>query len=305
MAVGSKITAANYNALQSRVETILGIGSQGTGFGQEVQSSSVAINDVVTAQHMNLLKQDIDSIHIHLYGSNSGLKSISTSETIGWDQISGDIAKGFQAYYNLVTDLEGDVGIVVDPGQVSLEVALQNTRYSEWNGEVTHQFSVTWSNEDQRRAFFNAGGAIIFEATIEGDTTPKGNDWNTMMANMGKVFFLANTTSLSEGRVPSPSNSPKPIGNYTLTPAWQEIYYKEGQADYYSENYISIEARELFDNQIQFAVKFRDTDQGDPNVDELVRGTLRSIISQRRPTGAGVAVDSPSYSTQTNLSSGS
>ena len=44
MAVGDIITAARYNNLQSRVATIMGVGSGDDGYGQNLSSSQVALS---------------------------------------------------------------------------------------------------------------------------------------------------------------------------------------------------------------------------------------------------------------------
>ena len=54
------ITAATFNGLQSRIETVLGQGFSDTGYGQTLSSSIVAANTVITATHLSNLKSDID-----------------------------------------------------------------------------------------------------------------------------------------------------------------------------------------------------------------------------------------------------
>lgn len=303
---GAKITASNYNTLQSRVENILGNGSGSTGFGQTVNSYRVAIGDRIEAVHMQLLKQDINAIHVHTYGSNADLLDVAVGSTIGYDEVDEEIRKSFDAYKRLVDTLEADAGLIVDPTQVSFEVATTSIRYAQWNGSVEHVFTVTWTDEGQRRAFFNAGGAIVFEATVEGDNTPKGADWQTMLNGTGSIFFSKNATNLEAGQSPTPNKQVQPIGNYQVTNSYTEIFARNGSASYYAENRWYIFVRETADNAIQFKVRFEDNDEGDGPIpeDEVVRGTLSSIISQRRPTGTGVTLSSPSYSTQVNLSSG-
>ena len=46
------ITAATYNGLQSRVETVLGTGFSDTGYGQVLASNVVSANSVITAEKM-------------------------------------------------------------------------------------------------------------------------------------------------------------------------------------------------------------------------------------------------------------
>lgn len=58
MAVGDIITAARYNNLQSRVATVMGVGSGDDGYGQNLNSSQVAVGANVQAIDINQLYQD-------------------------------------------------------------------------------------------------------------------------------------------------------------------------------------------------------------------------------------------------------
>jgi hypothetical protein len=74
---GDSITAADYNSLQSRVQQVLGQGSQTFGYGQQVKSQQVsgptatgesdATN--ITADEFNNIRDDISRIFIHQTGS--------------------------------------------------------------------------------------------------------------------------------------------------------------------------------------------------------------------------------------------
>ena len=62
MAVGDIITAARYNNLQSRVATIMGVGSGDDGYGQNLSSSQVAVTAIVNANDMQTLYTDIATV---------------------------------------------------------------------------------------------------------------------------------------------------------------------------------------------------------------------------------------------------
>ena len=72
MAVGDLITATRYNALQTRVENILGNGSGTEGYGQTSASNQVAVGNEVTASHVNQLKTDIDRVNRHQTNQAAG-----------------------------------------------------------------------------------------------------------------------------------------------------------------------------------------------------------------------------------------
>jgi hypothetical protein len=295
---GTSITAANYNDLQKTVADILGTGFSGTGYGQALVSAPISVDETVTAVHMNLLKDDINRIHVHQTGSLSTLLEIQREEKIGANQVSGEVNKGFNQFVSVVNILEANAGIV-DGTQVTLETATTSTRFAAWNGKVVHSFTASFNDADHRRAFFNAGGEIQISAAIEGDNTTKGQDWNTILTNMGTIKFKAETTEKTGA-----AGLLQPIGNYDLTTSYQKIFERRGQADYYAENRYFIYAKEISNRAIQFSIEFEDNDSGDPNEDELIRGTLTSVIKQLRPTGSFVSVASPAYSTQSNLAEG-
>ena len=69
MAIGDIITAARYNNLQSRVATVMGVGSGDDGYGQNLASSQVATNAVVLATDMQTLFTDLANGRIHQTGT--------------------------------------------------------------------------------------------------------------------------------------------------------------------------------------------------------------------------------------------
>jgi len=298
VAVGSRITAANYNTLQSRIANILGAGFEQSGYGQSLVSRVVDTDTVITAEHMELLRTDLNRICVHQTGSLSNLSELEPGDKIGANAVGGDATKGFNAYIALMDILEPNAQ-VVDPTQVTLETALTSVRYSPWNGQPVHSFTVTWNSQDQRRAFFNAGGEIHMSAEIAGDITPKGLDWNSMLTNMGTIKFGKNATTKTGS-----GGSAYSIGNYQMSSSYQLIFERSGQNSTYAENRYYIYAKEVSTRAIQFRIEFLDADSGDPNVDETIFGTLTSLVKQLRPTGGYVSIVSPSYSNQVDLSTG-
>jgi hypothetical protein len=296
--VGSKITAANYNTLQSRVANVLAQGFDQSGYGQTLVSSLVDADTVIRASHMELLRTDLNRICVHQTGSLSNLSELDPGDKISANSVGGDPTKGFNAYIALMNILEPNAQ-VVDPTQVTIETAITSVRYSPWNGMPVHSFTVTWTSQDQRRAFFNAGGEIHISAEISGDATPKGLDWNTMLQNMGTIKFGKNATTKTGS-----GGSAYSIGNYQMGSSYQRIFERNGQEDTYAENRYYVSAKEISTRAIQFRIEFLDADSGDPGVDESVFGTLTSLVKQLRPTGSYVSVTSPSYSNQVDLASG-
>ena len=291
---GDNITAANYNTLQSRVNSVLGTGNGQNGYGQSLSSSSVSAQTTITAAHMTTLLNDINNVNGHIFGSNTTLSVITTGDTIGANASDGDTNAGFNAFLSRVEILEANQNLV-DGTQSTVEPAITSSRTSEWNGTVTHTFTVTFNDANHRRYFFNTGGEVWLEANITGDATAKAQDWNTMFVNQGIIKFQKNATTNTG------TGTSQAVGNYNVTTSYQKIFEKNGSAANYSENIYRIQAKEVSSAQLQFKIEFQDNDAGDPNFDENIGGTLTSTIKQKRATGSFVAVTSPAYANTSNL----
>jgi len=299
----SRITAANFNTLQNRVDRLLGEGSGQSGYGQVLNSSPVSPQSVVYASDLNKLLLDINRISIHQTGSGTDLSPVAQSSVIKADEsVVGD-GDGWKQYIAKVAELETDP-LIVDGTQVSIDTIATDSRFAPWNGQLSHSFTLTFDDEAHRRAFFNAGGQIYISAQIESPSTPKADDWKTMLTNMGVIQFKANTTSKTGlGGTLFPQGD-GPIGNYQLTAGLVTLFERTGQLDSYSENRYYIFVKEVSQKAIQFTIQFQDQDQGDPNIDEEIAGTVVSRVQALRPSGDFVSVALPSYSVQSSLELG-
>tara|TARA_Y200000002_G_C22601739_1_gene629864 strand:- start:316 stop:1215 length:900 start_codon:yes stop_codon:yes gene_type:complete len=291
------ITAATFNGLQSRIETVLGQGFSDTGYGQTLSSSIVAANTVITATHLANLKSDIDKCRAHQTGSLTTLSIINPTDRIGASESidkdgTTDTSKGVNDYLSILSSLEADKQLC-DDTQASVESVLQSTRVSEWNGTITHVFTVTFTDADARRHFFNAGGQIRFQANLSNGSGGKDSDWASMLAAMGTISMASHATTQTGAGVPTA------IGNFELTSSSQRIFHKLGTAYDYQNNMYTVNARTLADNIIEFNIEFQDNADGggDPNV----TGDILSSITHRRPSGTYVSVPSPTYNNTSEL----
>ena len=314
VSTGDSITAAQYNGIQSRVNTVMGTGSSTNGYGQTLTSGQVSVGQTITAEHFDDLRTDINKANNHQSGSNANIGNIAVGQVIGADASGTNVSsltvtdEGFNDYETAVGVLETNK-FLIDGGNSSVEAAITSQRTTAWNGTVTHTFTVTFGSANQRRFFFNSGGEIRFSASLSGSSGSKYNDWNTMLTNIGTVKFgYTATTSTGSGTGTS-------IGNYDLTGTYQTIFTKNGTG-VYAENQYEIQARADSSTILRFNVRFEDNDIGDqqpvgpqgidpnpagPAIDEDVTGTLTSTIQQLRATGSNVSVTGPGYTNSSNL----
>jgi len=296
MAIGDLITAARYNNIQSVVATVMGTGSGTDGYGQALASSTVSAGSAVTALDMQNLYDDMFAARVHQTGAApTQIADMAAGNIIGEDTSDNPdgTAKGYTDFEGLLPTITGDK-FLIHASQASIEAAISSTRTTSWNGLITHEFTVTFASENDRRYFFNAGGEIRFSAALTSAVGSKDTDWATLLANMGTIKFNYTDTSATG------TGTGSAIGNYDLTGTYQQIFIKTGSG-VYAENDYNINARSPTATTIQFRAQFRDDDAGDPDVDENIDGDITSTIQQYRPSGLYVNVASPSYANDVAL----
>ena len=307
------ISAARINNLQSRVELILGNGAGENGYGQTVVSSQVSNQSgVVAADDINDMYTDLIKARIHQVGptspsiaevvQNLNVVAENTSYFVDDSGVTSSdpegALKGIADFENLMRDVETDK-FLMHPSQAQLDLAITSTLTSTWNGLRFQEMSVTFTDEDHRRHFFNTGGELRFSANNTNASTPKGLDWTELCSEIGTVVFNYNeTVSTGDGATTS-------IGNYQLTTAYQTVYQKVGAGTYsaiYAGNIYTIKARydALNPNVLLFRIEFNDV-VTDNNVDNNVDGRLESTVQEYKANSDSVSLDSPSYFNESNL----
>ena len=296
------ISAARYNELQGRISGLLGVGNLDKGYNQTVSSNAEPVLTEAQAQHINALYNDFEKVFVHINGTSpSGIATVTIN-----DEITDALYAEFES---LITDLEDD-RFILHPSQASVESAgvnsIKNGAASQWGGtstpqQINHTIDVGFSSANERRAFFNAGGQIRFNASIDitnvgGANLAKNQAWEEMLTNSGQVQFgRAATTSTGTGIGYS-------IGNEDLTSSYQTVYLKEGDpSGTYAENNWFVRAKVKNSSTITFDIVFYDQDVGSGGADEYVAGVLTSSVSHIRATGIYVQNDAPAYTKTSEL----
>ena len=290
------ISASRYNELQGRIAGLLGVGNRDKGYNQVVDSTSQPPETEVAASHMNTLYTDFEKVYLHINGTTpTSIDTVTTN-----DEITEAL---YAAYETLITTLEND-RFLIDASQASAESAgvnsIKNGSASPWGGtatpqQINHTIDVGFASANERRCFFNAGGQIRFEASIDitsvgGADLAKNQAWETMLDNSGQVQFGRAATATTG------SGTAYTIGNEDLTSTYQKIYLKEGDpSGTYAENNWYVEAKNKDDSTITFNIVFWDQDVGSGGADEYVAGVLTSSVSHLRASGTYVSNDAPAY----------
>lgn len=288
------ISASRYNELQGRIAGLLGVGNRDKGYNQLVSSNPQPPGTDILATHMNSLYTDFEKVFVHINGTSPA--------TVANVAIADDITDTlYTAYETLINTLEND-RFLIAISQASAESAgvnsIKNGAASPWGGtatpqQINHTIDVGFDSATERRCFFNAGGQIRFNASIDISAVgsadlAKNQAWETMLDNSGQIQFGRAATATTG------SGTAYTIGNEDLTDTYQKIFLKEGSGTY-SENNWYVEAKNKDDTTITFNVVFWDQDVGSGGADEYVAGVLTSSISHLRASGTYVSNDAPAY----------
>jgi hypothetical protein len=294
---GNKILANDYNAIQSLVASILGTGYTGSanaGYGQTVASSQVTTRTkiVVTNDSIGYLTADMTKIAAHQGNSFTIPANILKGNRINAVDFSylGSTAIGFYGSRFSITS-----------GQYSTDTLSVGTRTTSWgsgSASIQHNVTITFSDANNARYFFNAGGSITFTASRSGgSTTTQNTDWTNLLSDIGTVTFNYNGTSSSTGHGTGSS-----IGWFNLTTTAQQIYTHAGNMETggskYGVNSYTINAStNSFATQLILSIVFLDAHTS--TFSDFVDGTLTSTVADRRPTGTNVSLPLPTSSAAT------
>lgn len=297
--IGTLITAAEYNNIQSKVNGVLGIGSGDSGYAQTLVSGQVLPGDKIRVGQWLNLRTDLLKARQHQTGNDesAGLTIPTTSLTV---------SESLRAQYDTFADDVITNRASVGAGQTSLETLISSS-ISNWNGVRTCTVTATFPNANVTRAFFNAGGNFQISSSRSGGGSNSKNDtWTLMLSQSGAIVMDA-TSTISTGSSPGTVYS---MGFFNLTTSNQVIYWKPAPAGNYAENDYYVYARKSADGtQVIFTSEFRDDDIGDHDpsgdvglgpyggpVDEDVTGTTTNTIQIVRPTGSNVSIAAPGVS---------
>lgn len=330
MAVGDLITAQRYNDMLETLRKVLGNGGgedgETYGYGQTIDSVNKITSptaDIVYAQDMVNLLNDINKAVTHQSGEPSqNLIQILQGDIIA-DDISDDTIvasgdgdkKGYVDFENEVIALEQNRADAYDNAYETYEPAQSTT--TDWRGNIQHIVSMqfaggystvntdgsshTATGADHYRHFFNAGGAVVFNASVAAVNDPvvvtqKTDNWSQMLSAMADVIFSRDKTVSSNASPATQFTGAFALG---VSTSWTNIFTKAGSSNY-AENTYTVEARRPTADRLEFKITLNDLDPTDADIDtpgyspsdEYVTGTTSSTVGFLVPDGS-VTVPKP------------
>jgi hypothetical protein len=284
---GTQILASDFNAIQSIIATVLGAGSGTLGYGQTVTSSQVAVRQKITAAQWIALRNDLLAARQHQTGNNeSGNLTLPNT---------GILVKysDWNAYYQYAQLIQTNALVQPPAGQASLATLSSSQRTTAWNGTINHTVTLNFGSNANARYYFNSGSNIQFSANLTNipadGSQAKGNDWATLLSNMGTITMNYNSTTNTGSGTPASS-----IGFYQLTTSPQTLFTKATSSPTYTPNQYDIYGQvDGTGSIVTFTISFQDL-SGQPNApwgtDENVEGTLTSTVQGYYASGSNVTV---------------
>lgn len=305
------IIASDYNAIQSKIATIMGSGSGTTGYGQTLASSQVGQYDKITVNQWNNLRSDIIRCRQHQTGITIGSTAPGevgyvAGTNLPQPTVAKQVSESWRAAYSaMAADCETNRLTAPPPSSEATRADLvgQQIRTTAWNGTIRQTIVVTWDNADDARYFFNTGGQIEFSSARTGGIGGNKNiTWTTILSNMGIIKFnYTGVTCTGTGDFLSTS------GFYEIGTSDELIFQKNAPAGDYSPNkyYIYARVNSTSNRSILYLTIHWGDDSGKPpsfpdpgfGVDEDVDGTLTSTVQVYRASGTNVSRPIPSAAT--------
>ena len=312
-----------YRQLGTPADHTIGTYSAGSiyGYNQSTGSLDAATGETINASSTdNGYKNLQDEVQALATFLGHSLNSSSSS-----DEVSGGSITATD-WSNLMDDVKDvfDARLSVPGGSLTTDAADSSSRTTSWGSSGTpaidHIFTMTFSSEAHCRAFFNAGGEVLFTGARSGGTSgssagtigSQNSNWTSLLSAMGTLTFNMNNLTSSGSTGTSAGK-----GFYELSTSYQQLYIKYGSGSYAS-NYYRIEGKVNSTTNptvLTFNVTMRDDhalgdgigpDGIDGNSDDsqgyvdAVDGTTSSTIQTKRANN-GVVLSAPTTATTSEL----
>lgn len=314
MAVGSAISATDFNNIRSILENNFGPGKYGFGtVNDAIPSAVVGGNDPDTSD--KVLSADVEKlfsigqlIHYHQTGAVKTLASGTTypdlqvGEVIEWADW-GDAAN-VQGLYDLANTCAGfDRRTTEFGGDFSSVVNTLDEVTAQWNA-ISGSVVYTFPSDQAFEEYFTAGGELRINVDIDAIGSPgqasyeKNLNWQTMASNMGTVRLYARPDTAGTGWEwvveslnSSGTGSVTAIPTLTTGIAMTTKYTKIGAGSIYNDNEIQVRLAVINGfSRVTLQVRLLDNDTGTGNIAD---GPESTPIDE--PVTANVTISGTQY----------
>jgi len=252
-AVGQPIAAADYMGFRGAsapntaytnstsatdaVAALVGVGYGSRGYGQTsvVIPAVTAGTTVITAAQWNYLYAAIGILN-----TQTGLSlTLPSNVTAGTSVIQADTGTGGRPNLPSIISTLDNNRLVAAISQMAVSSEVSSVLSTAWATSITHEFTQTFSTEDQARYFYNTGGKIYVSASRVGGTGSEVDyAISDMLSQMGTIKIGAKTTTYTGS-----GGTAYPIGYYGLTSTFQPLFTHTGSAYGYTSVSYTLQAR--------------------------------------------------------------
>lgn len=303
--VGEKIKTVDYNSVQSKIAQVIGASSGNFGWGQPFASSQVNDLNRITVNEWANLRNDIRSAHRHVTGSLPSIVEKNVGDTVRYSdagttpQQATEPVEQYDRWTNFVIDNRFSVGagrfITVDKSSRTRTFSGPLGGGGDvWSNQLDCTVTVSFSNANNARWFFNSGGEIrLTSARTGGSSNAQNNSWTNLLNSAGTRIFGA--------QLPNTGFSPNNATNFWRLTTSYQTWYSVSASSPYTLNVYRIQARRNSNStQVQFRVQWIDgyidpdtsTTDGSTYTDPFqnppgdeVDGTISIAVSTKEATG--------------------
>lgn len=201
------ITAADYNTLVDDLNAIYGTGNGDSGYGGNSASVVSTATDLphITASSIienedwldlrNAMADCADHQGTTLSNDLPLLTNLEDGDSVGFATDSAPLFASLNGTPpNNVTELTTNRLNSVS-NNFTLSTKLSSVRTTAWGSSpsiITHEFTVTFTDSDHARYFFNTGGQLSFSASrANGTVSSQNTEWTNMLSLNSPLTFSA------------------------------------------------------------------------------------------------------------------
>lgn len=242
-ATGAATGIANHTV--PNVNSIFGSGDGADiGWGQTIPVSAVTAGQDITATKWASLLNAVNTAGAH---QNTTILA-QTTPSVGDDiAVIGNLNQNItNCYYNRL-----------NCAAKGTPINSTITRTSGWATQVTCTFTVTFTNFNAMRYFFNTGGHVAINGTRTGGAVnPKNTAWTNFLADIGTLNITAGSGTLNinlagtnytgfkkTGGAGTPTTYLTGTGLYQLGGTYTELFRQYSTEYLYEVNYVRLSAK--------------------------------------------------------------
>jgi hypothetical protein len=242
---GDTILDDEYNAFVNNSSSpfgynhFAGTGSAQYGLGQSA-ISTVSAGGTVQASQWNTLMTGIDTIANHTNDTMTSRSSVSAGNTIAIrSAVAADLA-------TLAASVAG--GCTSATALTTSSAKQTSSSSSTWTGSHTVEHSVTFSDANKMRHFFNAGGKIRVAKSRTGNgatgggATTKDSNWTNLYAALGNID-IASQASTRSGSGETLTTNGLANGFHDISTSYVHLIRLTEATSPYTANYIDVHVK--------------------------------------------------------------